>query len=287
MPNHPATTLPLLLLLAGLAWGTTSPAGQTETVFEPYGELLQRHVTEHDLAQGGLVSSFDYTAAMASDTSRELIATQRRRLAGFDPDALDTREAAVAFWTNAYNFFMVAHIVENPDDGGPVDSVKDYGSLFNPFRVFTRKRFDVGGRQHSLDEIEKEILLGEEFAERGWNDARVHFAVNCASVGCPALRDRPYTAGNLDDLLDANTRRALATPLNLRFEGDSAWLTSLFDWYEHDFEQAAGSVRAFIGEHVDEGTRSRLETAERIRYIDYDWQLNSPANIDHWLESNR
>ncbi|MDZ7790444.1 MAG: DUF547 domain-containing protein [Xanthomonadales bacterium] len=278
---------PTAILLAGLTWSMTTCAQAPETLFEPYAEVLQRHVVEHDLDGGGLVSSFDYAAAMASETSRELIAAQRRRLARFDPDGLDTRESAVAFWINAYNFFMLAHLVDNPDDGAPVDSVKDYGSLFSPYRIFKRELFDVGGRNFALSEIELDVLLGDDFEQRGWKDARVHFAVNCASVGCPALRDRPYTAGNLDDLLDENTRRALATPLNLRFEDDSAWLTSLFDWYEGDFEQAAGSVRDFIAEHVDDETRLKLEAAEQIRHIDYDWQLNSPANISRWLESNR
>lgn len=263
------------------------PASTVEETFKPYGELLQRHVSEYDLAAGGLVSSFDYRGAMADSGSRELIDRQRQRLADLESDEFDSREAALAFWINSYNFFMIAHIVDNPEEGEPVNSVKDYGSLFNPFRVFKRKHFDVAGRKRSLDEMEKGMLLGEDFAERGWKDARVHFAVNCASVGCPPLRKVPYTTANVERLLDENSRRALLTPLHLYIDGDTARLTSLFDWYASDFEQFAGSVDAFIKNHLDGKRADAFEAAEQSRFIDYNWQLNSPSNIRQWLENHQ
>jgi len=283
----PATTLGLALLLALLLCPTPAPADTVGSIFAPYDDLLQRHVVEHDLAGGGLVSSFDYEAAIASPDSRDLIDRQRQRLADLESDEFDSREAALAFWINAYNFFMIAHIVDNPDNEQPVDSVKDFGGLFTPFRVFDRELFDVAGTKRALSEIELEILLGDAFSERGWKDARVHFAVNCASVGCPPLRDIPYTADNVDELLDENTRRALLTPLHLRIEDNTAWLTSLFDWYESDFEQAAGSVEAFVENHLDPTRAARFNNARRVRFIDYDWQLNSPTHIGQWLENHQ
>ncbi|WP_376690584.1 DUF547 domain-containing protein [Wenzhouxiangella sp. EGI_FJ10409] len=275
----PAATL-VLLLLAPATYGL-----DVEDVFEPYAQLLERHVVEHDLDSGGLVSSFDYEAAIAESGSRALIERQRRDLAELESVEFDSRDTALAFWINAYNFFMIAHIVDNSEDSAPVDSVKDFGSLFNPFRVFGLEVFDVAGEERSLDQMEKEILLGDDFARRGWKDARVHFAVNCASVGCPPLRATPYTAGNVEGLLEENTRRAMLTPLHLRIEGDTAWLTSLFDWYKGDFEEAAGSVEAFVENHVEPTRAARFEDARRKRIIDYDWQLNSPANIARWLET--
>lgn len=274
----------LLITLQGL---TAAVAQSPEAVFQPYAELLQRYVVEHDLEAGGLVSSFDYRSAIGDDESRALIEQQRRRLAELDNGGFENREAAIAFWVNAYNFFMIAYIVENPENGEPVDSVKDFGSFFLPFRVFGLEIFDIAGSDRSLDQMEKEILLGEEFARRGWKDARVHFAVNCASLGCPPLRDRIYTAENVDALLAENTRRALLTPLHLRLEEEAAWLSSLFDWYEEDFEQAGGSVEAFIVDHLDPTRAARFEDARRTRFIDYDWELNSPDTIRQWLENNQ
>jgi len=274
-----------------LATGLLSDTGcafaedQDTALFAPFARVLDMHVQEYPLTGGGLVSSFDYRAAQADIETMRLIDQQRVRLAEFDPERIESRQQALAFWINAYNFFMIAHILEHPGDGKPVDSVRDYGSLFNPYRVFDRNLFDIGGRHYALSEIEIDVLLGEEFAARGWKDARVHFAVNCASVGCPPLREKAYNAETVDGMLDENTRLALNTPLHLHIEEDTLWLSSLFDWYQSDFAEQSGSVREFIGEHVNKSTRQRIKQATQTRFIDYDWDLNGPDNIRAWIEA--
>lgn len=266
---------PVCLLLAG-----PSPA-QVEALFTPWSALLDEHLIEQSLDGGGLVSAFDYRAALGDEDTTRRLAEQREALAGFDPSTLDTREQATAFWLNAYNFFMAAHILEERPDGGLVDSVWDYGGRLNPFRdnVFERELFDVGGTMMSLDGIEKGTLLGEAFRQRGWADARVHFAVNCASVGCPPLRGVPYTADNVDALLTENTRRAFLTPYQLRVEGETLHLTRLFDWYEADFLAEADSIRDFISQYADGALMERVRATSTVAFIDYDWRLNSPEHF--------
>lgn len=283
--NLPALAALALSSLTAFALPAANSADPVAEAYAPFATLLEQYVEEHRLHQGGLVSSFAYREALADGGTEALLEQQRRNLAKFDPGNLDRREAALAFWINAYNFFMIAHILDNPVDGELIESVRDYGSLLNPYRVFDRKLFDIGGEKHALSQIELEILLGEEFAERGWKDARIHFAVNCASVGCPPLRDRPYTADNVDAMLTENTRLALKTPIHLDIDGDTLWLTSLFDWYADDFIEAAGSVRDFVTTHVDDAMMARISDTERTRFIDYDWQLNSPANIRRWIKN--
>lgn len=253
------------------------------TVYEPYAELLDRFVTEKNAPADGLVSAFDYDAALAHDATGALLDRQHDRLAAVDVDTLDTKAEATAFWLNAYNYFMIAHILQNPQDGELIESVRDYGSWYNPYRVFSQDHFAIGGEHYSLDEMEKGILLGDDFKERGWFDARVHFAVNCASVGCPPLRDALYTADNVDDLLVENTRKALNTPRHLHVDGDTLYLTELFDWYADDYKYEADSVKDWIRAHGDAETVARVDAAERVRYIDYDWTLNAP---DYFPEFN-
>lgn len=271
------------VLLTGLAHGD-SANNMVAEIYAPFGEILRTHVSEHRTDTGGLVTSFDYRSALDTPAIAERDRRQREMLAEFDPDRLETREQALAFWINAYNFFMISHILATGRENGLVESVRDYGSLFNPYRVFGRDLFEIGGRRYSLSEIENDVLLGEAFADRGWKDARVHFAVNCASVGCPPLRKQLYTAGNIDDLLDENTRLSLNTALHFRIEDDVLWLTSLFDWYEDHFANQSGSVRDFVLEHVDEPTRDRIGKTRRVRFVDYDWNLNSPENMRPWIE---
>lgn len=270
------------ILLSSLSFPPPAAAkGEVAALYSDYAELLDAHLTEKRTAGGGLVSAFDYRAALDDEETSERLARQRSKLASFDPDSLDSREASTAFWLNAYNFFMIAHILEERPDGELVDSVWDYGGRYNPFRgnVFERELFEIGGEDYSLDEMEKDILLGEGFEARGWKDARVHFAVNCASVGCPPLRESIYTASNVDELLEENTRRAMRTDYHLRVDDETLRLSSLFDWYESDFVRAAGSVRDFVREYASEETGAAMESTQNIEYIDYDWALNRPENF--------
>lgn len=277
-------TLAMLIVMAttmlGLAPDAEGSDEAMQELYEPFQQLLSRYLQEKDLPNDGLSSAFDYRAALNAADTRTLLDDQQQLLADFDPTGLSHQDEAVAFWINAYNFFMIAQILNNPGRGGElVDSVRDYGSLFNPYRVFQQSKFDVGGRQYSLDGIEKGILLGEDYAARGWKDARVHFAVNCASVGCPPLREEIYLPSELDAVLTESTRRTLNTPRHFRLEDETLYLSSLFDWYESDYEEASGSVRAFIAAYGDARVRQQLDRGERIRFIHYDWSLNTPANF--------
>lgn len=249
-------------------------------IYGPYGALLEKYLIEKQPEGGGLVSAFQYGEALRDPGVPGIIAEQEQRLKAFDPGQLTEKDQATAFWINAYNFFMLSHILQNPKNGkDPVDGVKDYGTRLNPYRVFQREIFTVGGRKYSLDRIEKKILLGEAFKRKGWKDARIHFAVNCASVGCPSLRKEIYTPQTLDALLTENTRRALRTLRHMRFDGDILYLSQLFEWYEPDFEQQEGGVRSFLKRYTDPALHRRIDQAQRIRYIDYDWSLNAPRNF--------
>ena len=279
----PAGVLVVTLALA-IADSVPRPVSADETgwmerFWSPYQELLDRHLEEHITAQGGLVSAFDYRAALDDERTAPLLSRQNRLLAEFDQDRLDTREAALSFWLNAYNYFMLEHILENPRGGELVGSVRDYGNLLNPYRVFRREIFDVGGRRYSLSGIENDILLGEGFAAKGWKEARVRFAVNCASVGCPPLRSQVYLPGNVDELLTENTRRAFNTERHLHLDGATLYLSRLFDWYAEHFVAEQGSIEGFVRAYADEGVREKVARAERIRFIDYDWTLNSPEHF--------
>jgi uncharacterized protein DUF547 len=271
----------LITLLMAFCTAGVARADANTKLFEPHQQLLDGFLIEKDLSGGGLVSAFDYRAALNDGDTLTLLADQRDALAGFDPSRLGGRAESVAFWINAYNFFMVNQILTQRPDGKLVSSVWDYGGRINPFvdNVFQREQFVVGGQEYSLDQIEKGILLGAEYADKGWKDARVHFAVNCAAVGCPPLRQAIYTADNLEDLLAENTRRAFSTDHHLRVDGNTLYLTELFKWYEADFVEAAGSRRAFVQKWAEPSVADQAAKTSEIGFIDYDWALNTPDNF--------
>lgn len=283
MTHRPFTaSLSTLLLATTASLGVqASDSAPVRTLFSGYQQLLERHLTEQRTPKGGLVSAFNYEAALADERTRELLETQSERLADFDVASLETREQALAFWNNAYNYFMIEQILTEMVDGELVDSVWDYGGRYNPFTssVFEREQFEIGGQEYSLDEMEKGILLGEEFTAKGWKEARVHFTVNCASVGCPPLRETIYTSNNVDQLMTENTRLAFNTDRHLRVEGDTLHLTELFKWYEKDFVDEGGSIRGFIREWAEPDVAQKVMQTDAIEYIDYDWALNRPEHF--------
>ncbi len=249
-------------------------------LYAPYTELLDQYVIEGRTESGGLVSAFDYQSALSDPATADRVEKQKENLTKFNPKAIQNREQAVAFWINAYNFFMLGHILENPKPNGSlIDGVKDYGSFINPYWVFKQQIFNIGGKEYSLDTIEKDILLGKEYKNKGWKDARVHFAVNCASVGCPPLRKSLYLPDDIDSRLTENTRLALQTLRHLRFENGTLYLTQLFEWYENDFIEEAGSIRDFLKQYTPAETQQKIDTAKSIKFIDYDWALNNPSNF--------
>lgn len=268
------------LMVATLAIGADKDT-VNERVFPHYAELLEQHLLEKTLENDGLVSAFDYQAALSDPGTETLLKKQDALLADFDPEQLKGRKEAIAFWNNAYNYFMIRKLLTDLDGGEVVSSVWDYGGRYNPLQksVFERELFNIGGEKYSLNTMEKGKLLGKEFQDRGWKEARVHFTVNCASVGCPPLRSDIYTAENIEALMTENTRRALNTPRHLRVEGNTLYLTELFKWYKEDFVEEEGSVKDFIRAYGDDPVIKKMEGTDSIEYIDYDWRLNKPDNF--------
>jgi len=223
-----------------------------------FDALVGEHVV------GGLV---DY-AALAEDRAelKDYLAT----LADTDPDALG-RDARMALWINAYNAFTLELILrEYPD----IESIKDIPRG----RRWKGELWTVGGERYSLDQIEHEIL-------RPMGDARIHFAVNCASLSCPDLREEAYVGPRLDEQLDDAGRRFLAdTSKGLRYGDEKGFfgtdhvvrLSKIFDWFEEDFE-TNGSVIDFVLRFAPDDAAAYVRRHRDdldIEYLDYDWSLN-------------
>jgi len=284
LPGRYPAAVCLMLMLCSATISVADINSELEELYAPYAEVLARFVVEKDLPGGGLVSAFNYEEALAESDTIALLNQQNANLVAFDPEALTEKYQSIAFWLNAYNFFMIEHLLTNPLKGQLVDSVWDYGGRYSPFKqhVFERELFTVGGKKYSLSAIEKDILLGSEYQRKGWKEARVHYAVNCASVGCPPLRNQLYTLTNTDDLLTANTVRAFNTERQLHIDGRTLMLSELFKWYADDFIEAAGSIHDFIKAYTDENRHSQFDQTDRVAYIDYDWSLNRPDNFSEF-----
>ncbi len=182
------------------------------------------------------------------------------------------REQKMAFLINAYNGFTVELILTQYPN---LKSIKDLGSVFqSPWK---KKFFRLLGEERHLDWIEHEQL------RPGYNDWRVHAAVNCASIGCPALRPEAFIAPRLDAQMDDGMNRFMSDPTRNRYADGRVELSEIFKWFGEDFQKGQRGIRNLNdlvlryadGLGVPMAERAAIRTGSvRIRYLDYNWSLN-------------
>lgn len=234
--------------------------------------LLKRHVV---LLRGGQASQVRYGGFTAD---RNTLKAYLSALSGVTSEAFAgfSMPQRQAFLINAYNAFTVELILTRYPD---LASIKDLGSLFsNPWKP---KWIPLLGGKVSLDDIEHVMLR-----KRGvYDDPRVHFAVNCASIACPMLREESFVATRLDAQMDEQTTRFMSDRTRNRFDeaGGRLLLSRIFDWYGDDFkrgDRGIASLQAFAGLHAEllsdsPSVRERIRSGRfDISFLDYDWSLN-------------
>jgi hypothetical protein len=251
------------IFLAGLAFfACLADARAFDHSHALWNGLLQKHVV---LAGGGRASQVRY-AAMQQD--RPVLKGYLESLSGAKEEEFNawTRPQRMAFLINAYNAFTVELILANY----PVKSIKDIGGVFD--NRWKRKFFSLFGRPASLDQIEHEMLR----KPGAYDEPRVHFALNCASTGCPMLREEAYAAERLDRQLEEQTERFLSDRSRNRFAGGRLEVSKLFDWYQEDFaprERFLAKYAALLAENPA-GRKLVAEGRAAISFLEYDWTLN-------------
>jgi hypothetical protein len=173
----------------------------------------------------------------------------------------------MAFLINAYNAYTVEKILTRYPD---LKSIRDFGTVFgNPWKD---RFFRLLGREASLDGIEHEMLR----KPGAYDDPRVHFAVNCASIGCPMLREEAYVAARLDRQLEEQAARFLSDHSRNRFSNGRLEVSKIFDWFKEDFGVREKFLARFAQALADspEAQRAVAEGRAPLSFLDYDWTLN-------------
>jgi hypothetical protein len=223
--------------------------------------LLRKHVV---LLDGGNASQVRYSG-MAAD--RALLKDYLDSVSKVTRDEFDrwSREERMAFLINAYNAFTVEKILTRYPD---IRSIWDFGKLLgNPFRD---EFFVLLEGRRSLDWIEHETL------RKSYRDPRIHYAVNCASVGCPMLREEAYAAARLEAQLEDQARRFLSDRSRNRVRAGRLEVSKIFDWFREDFEPRERYFARYAAVLADDSSQESLvlEGKAPPRFLDYDWTLN-------------
>lgn len=221
----------------------------------PFDELLKANVDENGWVDYGQLKSTE-------DSLDRYIAA----IGKADIDQLG-RDERLAFLINSYNAFTLKLIVEK----FPLESIKDIPDA----ERWDAVRWNAAGKKVSLNQIEHELI------RPNFKEPRIHFALVCAAVGCPPLRNEAFTGQKLEGQLagQAEFVHKHKTWFDYSKLDSRLRLTQLYNWYGDDFVQVAGAVEKFAGMYVPELQRD-LETGAKpaISWLDYDWALNDKAN---------
>jgi len=244
-------------------WQAHDPASGATIDHQNWGRLLESYLRIGSLSGDDGVNRFDYAAVTMADR-----AALGRYIVGLAALPIDdySRAEQFAYWINLYNALTV-HVVLTHY---PVASIRDIDvspGLFSD-GPWDRPLVTVAGDTLTLNDIEHRILRPI------WRDPRIHYAVNCASIGCPNLQEIPFTAKNAEGLLDSATRAYVNSPRGLRLGNNGLVVSSIYIWFQDDFGDSDADVIAHLERYAEPELADQIRQAPRLSGHAYDWSLN-------------
>ncbi len=256
---------------------TAQAATEASNMHESWNTLLNKNVVA---INNGHSTAVDYAAMKKQYSELKVYLDTLSVVTQSEFDSWE-KSKQLAFLINAYNAWTVDLIVTNYPG---IDSIKDLGSFFSS--PWSKKFVSLLGEKRSLDNLEHDLIRGAVDSEGKavYPDHRIHFAVNCASIGCPALREEAYTADKLEQQLEEQTVRFLADSTRNFAKGDTLSVSSIFKWYRVDFEKGyknTDTLEQFMLQYSAElnltpDQQKALTNGKMdIEFLDYDWDLNA------------
>tara|TARA_R110002020_G_scaffold168802_1_gene357758 strand:- start:152 stop:832 length:681 start_codon:yes stop_codon:yes gene_type:complete len=220
----------------------------------PFNQFLSKYVTQKN---GINLVAYD----KVTDADERLLEIYIEELSQTDISEF-SREQILAYWFNLYNAQTLDLILDNY----PIKSIRKIGFLTGPW---DKDILTVRGQEMSLNKIEHDIV------RKTYDEPRVHFAFNCASIGCPNLKKTAWEAQTLDADLTQAAKDYISSPRGVRIEdnGDIT-VSSIFKWYKEDFGQSEADIIAYLATYAEGDKKAALEQASEIEDYDYDWSLN-------------
>ena len=239
-------------------WAQNSETSTMTVDHSKWAQILDSYLVVGD---GGL-NRFRYGSV--SDADRQVLKSYLTDLQAVKVTALN-RDEQFAYWINLYNALTIDVVL----DHYPVKSIRNISlSGFFSIGPWKAQLVTVDGQDLSLDDIEHGILRGL------WKDPRIHYGVNCASVGCPNLQPVPFTGKTVDDQLTDAAIEYINDPRGVRIDTNRVRVSSIYSWFKVDFGNNDQGVLAHLATYADESLKAELSKFSRINGYDYDWSLN-------------
>ena len=222
-----------------------------------WDEILKRNVVLHYSG----VNRFRYSNVDEADKSK--LNSYIQALAD-TPISSYNRNQQLAYWINLYNALTVKVIL----DAYPVESIRDISSGLFTSGPWKLELVEIEGEQLTLDDVEHRILRPI------WKDPRIHYAVNCASIGCPNLQRDAFTVENSEALMDKAARDFINHPRAAAVKNGKLTVSSIYDWFDEDFGGNDAGVIAHLKQYAEQPLLDSLQSVKKISNDTYDWNLN-------------
>ncbi len=247
----------------------SEPSGFAENAsllpFDKVDHSVWDHLLKKYVDNNGLVN---YTAWKASEDDTRALKEYLATLGRGNPEAATTKEGRLAFWINAYNALTVYGIL----DVYPTSSIRNHTAKLIGYNIWRDLKLPVAGQNHSLEDIEHKIL-------RKLGEPRIHFAIVCASIGCPRLLKEAYTGDRLEAQLTHNTRDFFSRPEHFHVDvaTRAVSVSPILDWFGDDFAPTPQGRLRTLATYLpaNDNIRQLIEQGDfSVSYLDYDWNLN-------------
>lgn len=227
-----------------------------------WNALLERFVDRH--------GQVDYRGWKASPGDMRRLENYLLQLSQADARKPAAKEAKLAYWINAYNAVTIWGMLREY----PTTSIRKHTAKIYGYNIWHDLLLHVGDSTVSLDQMEHAIL-------RKMGDPRIHFAVVCASKGCPRLLNEAYTSERLEEQLDRNARDFFSRPQNFRYEPSKNrfYLSAILSWYGTDFGRRQADQLNKIAPWLPTSAARKAAQAgtARVSYLKYDWSINEQS----------
>jgi hypothetical protein len=268
MPSHPLLALLTMFLLViitvpGFAtntktWNKSDNNNPNSINHKQWQMTLDRYlITNHPSG----VNRFRYSDVTVAD--KKVLKKYLSELQKIDPRSYKRAEQ-MAYWINLYNALTVDLIL----DGYPVKSIKKLGKALFSFGPWDDEVAKIAGQDLSLNDIEHKILRPI------WQDPRIHYAVNCASYGCPNLAAKAFTAINTDTLLNQGANDYINHNRGVHFDNGKLIVSSIYHWYAEDFGDSDKMLIKHLQKYAKPKLKQQLDTYQGAIDHEYDWSLN-------------
>jgi len=211
----------------------------------------------------------NYKAWQHSQQDRQALLTYLASLGQANRSRPASKSAQLAFWINAYNAVTIEGMLQEY----PTDSIRNHTAKVVGYNIWKQLPLIVGADQYALEQIEHDIL-------RKMDEPRIHFAIVCASVGCPRLRNEAYVANRIEEQLADNAKDFFSRPANFRYDAQQGTMqaSEIMSWFGSDFGDSQAQQFARVKQYLPAPAQALAANPKtRLTFMDYDWSINDQA----------